>query len=264
MNKPTQEEFLSVLGPRYDRNFFEDPEGALATELDTKGILMLPGFLSEETLATLKTETSALKQGAYRSASSYNVFVLPNDPALPENSPRNRKFTTTKGCAADDEIPYRSALRKIYDADLFRTFIARLERIPAIFPYGDTLSSINVNYYDVGDSLEWHFDNADFALTLLVQACDKGGVYEYVPEMRYARDGSEDFDTLGSVLDGAIEPKRETVDEGTLMIFRGNRSVHRVSKVEQGERVLVTLNYNTRPGVPLSEESRMTFFGRLK
>ena len=52
--------------------------------------------------------------------------------------------------------------------------------------------------------------------------------------------------------------------EGDLMIFKGNKSIHQVTSVEEGERVLVTFNYNETKGVSLSEQSRRTFFGRIK
>ena len=50
----------------------------------------------------------------------------------------------------------------------------------------------------------------------------------------------------------------------SLMIFKGNKSIHQVTAVEEGERILVTFNYNEESGVSLSEQSRKTFFGRIK
>lgn len=276
-------EFKSVLGPSYNESFFADANGKLGRELDETGILVLSDFVSNEALTKLKVEAASLKKDAYKAESVYNLFVLPEDSTLPSDSPRNRKFKTTKGCAPDDTIPQDSVLRKIYDAPMFREFICKLQRLDAIYPYADTLSSININYYDKGDSLEWHFDNADFAITLLIKQCDEGGIYEYAPNVRYYKNQKGDtrfgkywknvryneyekvdYDTLGKIIDGEIQPKTATMSEGSLMIFRGNRSLHRVTKVEKGDRVLVTLNYNLQPGIPLSEKSRKTFFGRTE
>ncbi|HEY4474157.1 MAG TPA: 2OG-Fe(II) oxygenase [Candidatus Paceibacterota bacterium] len=264
MRKFNNQTLRKILGKKYDENFFSDGSGKLGRELDKKGILVLPDFLSNKALRALQKESVSLKKRAYRSESVYNLYVLPEDKKSAADSPRNRKFTTTKGCIADDQIPRDSILRKIYDAPLFRAFICRLQGLEAVFPYADTLSSININYYDPGDSLEWHFDNADFAVTLLLKNCEKGGVYEYVPNVRYTPKGEEDSATLTKILDGKLEPKRVAMEAGSLMIFRGNRSLHRVTPVESGERVLVTLNYNVKPGIPLSEKSRKTFFGRTK
>jgi len=254
---------MKTFGDKYNNRFFSDYDEKLRKEFDTSGILILSDFVSAEALDALQREATALKSVAYRSKSDYNVYILPQDPTLPQDSVRNKRFATTKGCVADDQIPRNSILRNIYDSKAFRAFLSKLQRIPAVFPYGDTLSSININYYDPGDSLEWHYDNADFALTLLLNKPEKGGIYEYVPNRRYADNGTEDYGAVAAILDGKIEPERVSVGEGSLMIFRGNRSLHRVTEVESGNRVLVTLNYNLKPGISLSEESRATFFGRL-
>ena len=208
--------------------------------------IMLPNFVSGSDLKKLQEEVARLKPKAYRSTSTYNVYVS-EDKNLPT-------ATTTKGCIPDDLVSKNSILRKIYDSDLFREFICRLQGVKRLYPYADKLSSININYYDPGDSLEWHFDNADFAITLLLKKCEQGGVYEYVPNTPQK--------SILDILGGKIKPQSADIQEGDLMIFRGNKSLHRVTKVEKGERVLVTLNYNEKPGIPLSEKSRMTFFGR--
>ncbi|OGI85848.1 hypothetical protein A3A05_02025 [Candidatus Nomurabacteria bacterium RIFCSPLOWO2_01_FULL_41_12] len=265
MNKQNiDKDFLSVLGDKYDKDFFTDKNGSLRQELDKTGVLVLPDFVSASTLKALQEEADILKKNAYKSESVYNLYVLPDDKSLSPDAPRNRKFRTTKGCVPDDQIPKKSILRKIYEADIFRGFMCKMQRLINIYSYSDNLSSININYYDPDDSLEWHFDNADFAVTLLVKNPKKGGIYEYFPNMRYGAESKEDYETLRKILDRKLKPKRVLMGEGTLMIFRGNRSLHRVTKVEVGERVLITLNYNIKPRIPLSEKSRMTFFGRTK
>jgi len=45
----------------------------------------------------------------------------------------------------------------------------------ALFEYADPLSSINVHYAGEGQELNWHFDNSEFAITLLLQAPLAGG-----------------------------------------------------------------------------------------
>jgi predicted 2-oxoglutarate/Fe(II)-dependent dioxygenase YbiX len=81
--------------------------------------------------------------------------------------------------------------------------------------------------------------------------------------MRY-KDGKEDFDFVEKILDNEISGIKVDSFEGDLMIFKGNKSIHQVSPVEEGERILVTFNYNETRGISLSEKSRKTFFGRLK
>ncbi len=61
-----------------------------------------------------------------------------------------------------------------------------------------------------------------------------------------------------------IEGEKIISDDGDLMIFKGNKSIHQVTEVIKGERILVTFNYNLTKGISLSEQSRKTFFGRIR
>jgi len=54
------------------------------------------------------------------------------------------------------------------------------------------------------------------------------------------------------------------MDAGSLVLFRGRDSMHRVTPNETDiTRTLVVLAYNALPNIELSESARMTFYGRL-
>lgn len=231
--------------------------------LEADGVIVLKNFLSDFAVRELQNEAKWYKKDAFKSSSSYNAYVLPQDTAYPADSARNKLFTTTKSCLPYDLIPKTSILRQIYNSEVFKEFLCKVIGVEALYPYGDPLSSININYYDVGDSLEWHFDNSDFALTLLIQQCEDGGIYEYFKNNRLNKLGEENYDGVLECINGVLEPRRSFEEAGSLMIFRGNKSLHRVTEIKKGERILVTFNYNTKPDIPLSEQSRMTFFGRV-
>lgn len=112
--------------------------------------------------------------------------------------------------------------------------------------------------------MNWHFDNSSFAITLLIQKPKGGGVFEYVRDVRDADAGDMNYELSGDVLAGKVPTKTLEMNPGTLVLFRGRNSMHRVTPV-QGDvtRMLVVFAYNTEPGVSLSESARMTFFGRL-
>jgi len=61
--------------------------------------------------------------------------------------------------------------------------------------------------------------------------------------MRYKND-KEDYDLVEKILDKKVKGTRVNSIEGDLMIFKGNKSIHQVTAVEEGERILVTFNYN--------------------
>ena len=75
------------------------------------------------------------------------------------------------------------------------------------------------------------------------------------------RDSYEGVDKL---LKNQISYDTLNMNSGTLVLFRGKNSIHRVTPVE-GEitRILAVLAYNSEPNISLSETSRMTFYGRL-
>ena len=251
-----------ILGSTYNDEFFT--KGSNYREsLEKNGILIFKSFISNSGLNLLQKEASDLKGSAFRSSSEYNVYISEYDNAFSADSPRNRIMSTSKKCIPNDLIPNQSILQKIYDSPLVRSFFLDLLDKDELHPYEDPLSSININYYDKGDALGWHFDNSDYTITLLVKNCIKGGVYEFFNDMRYKND-KEDYDLVEKILDKKVKGIKVDSLEGDLIIFKGNKSIHQVTAVEEGERILVTFNYNEESGVSLSEQSRRTFFGRIK
>ncbi|HBM69613.1 MAG TPA: arpA protein, partial [Rhodobacteraceae bacterium] len=134
----------------------------------------------------------------------------------------------------------------------------------ALFEYADPLSSINVHYAGEGQELNWHFDNSEFAITLLLQAPLAGGEFEYLRDLRDAEKGDMNFSGVQAVVEGKRQPEALSVEPGTLVLFRGRNAMHRVAPTQGArDRILVVLAYNSKPGIALSEAARMTFFGRL-
>ena len=251
----------SILGEKYKNGFFEKAS-SLSNILHNEGILVFDSFISSAGLVEIQKEAAILKPNSYKSSSEYNVYVSDYDDKFPSESPRNRIMSTTKKCIPNDLIPKDSILQKLYDSSYLKIFFCELLGKDNLYPYEDSLSSINVNYYDKGDALGWHFDNSDFTITLLVKNCIKGGIYEFFNDMRY-KNGKEDYAFVQRILDNKVSGTKVDSFEGDLMIFKGNKSIHQVTAVEEGERILVTFNYNTKMGVSLSEKSRETFFGRI-
>ena len=83
-------------------------------------------------------------------------------------------------------------------------------------------------------------------------------------DLRDADVGDMNYDGVRAVLDGDRQPQVLSMEPGTLVLFRGRNSLHRVSPNESDTtRMLAVLAYNAEPGVELSESARMTFYGRL-
>ncbi|NCF48610.1 MAG: 2OG-Fe(II) oxygenase [Bacteroidetes bacterium] len=232
--------------------------------LADEGALTIPGFFHESAVASIIAEVEAEKPNAYFTSSTHNVYLTsPRDDLGPEHV-FNRQITSSKGCITTDQIPPSSGLHIVYEAPEFRAFLAQIVGEAELDEYADPLSSINVHFAGDGQELGWHFDNSSFAVTLLLQAPTGGGEFQYVRDLRDADAGDLNFTGVEAVLDGRTPPSVLAADPGTLMLFRGRNSMHRVTPtLGSRTRILVVLAYNAAPGIALSEAARMTFYGRL-
>ncbi len=237
---------------------------ASQSALDENGVLVLEGFIRPNALAMMQAEAASGQDQAYFCTQSHSVYLTPTDPNRDTDHPVNRQIESSKGCICDDVVPTDSPLRSLYNDAAFRDFIKHATGEMELHPYADPLSSINIHYANRGQELGWHFDNSSFAITLLIQKPEAGSRFEYVKDLRDADAGDMNFDGVQALLDGTLEPQVLTMEPGTLVLFRGRNSVHRVSPNESDTtRMLAVLAYNAEPGVELSESARMTFYGRL-
>ena len=132
----------------------------------------------------------------------------------------------------------------------------------AVHRYADPFGALNLAVMGEGDELQWHFDQTDFVVSLAVQSADEGGAFEVLPKVRTADE--EHYDLVEAGLDGdhtgvvtvAMVP-------GTLLVFEGRRSLHRVSPIAGPTlRHVGLLGYDTSPGTQSSELLRAIRYGR--
>lgn len=260
-----------------DRYPLDDP-GLLARcrdRLDADGALVLSGFFAPTMVRTVLDESlPRIDEAFFTIDDTHNVYLTPPDPSLPADHAVNRQVTSTKGCLAHDQVSPSSPLHTVYDSPLFRRFLCQVLGTDAIFPYADNVSGINVHFHLDGQELGWHFDNSSFAVTALMQAPDRGGVFQYVPSLRDADAADMNYEGVEAVLDwrsaghgGDAGPAPQIHDlpiaPGDLVLFRGRNSLHRVTPSHgPTPRVLVVFAYNTEPGIGLSESAKQTFYGR--
>lgn len=248
------------------QNPVEDPAFVLHCKqaLDTKGVLVLKQFLSDSALTSIKADGMNNKDKAYYTSSTHNVYLSPSDNAYNDQHPRNRAVTSSKGCITTDQIPTESVLHTLYENERFKSFLCAVLNEKELHEYADSLSSINLHYASDGQELGWHFDNSSFAITLLIEKPEDGGVFEFVKDARDADNDNMNYELVGDVLDNKIEVNQLAMNPGDLVLFRGRNSMHRVTPtVGDITRMLVVLAYNTEPGISLSETARETFYGRL-
>lgn len=238
---------------------------ACKRDINKHGVLVLDGFLTPQAIDAVRNEGKQKQNLAYYTASDHNVYLAPSDPAYPADHIRNRSVTSSKGCITTDQIPEDSPLRSLYNNQEFKTFLCAVLEENSLHHYADPLSSINLHYAAAGQELGWHYDNSSFAITLLIQKPEAGGTFEYVKDARNADEGNMAHEFTERILDGEVQPRCLNMQEGSLVLFRGKNSIHRVTPtIGDVTRMLVVLAYNKESGVSLSESARMTFYGRLE
>jgi hypothetical protein len=231
-------------------------------ELAAVGASDLEGFLRPAAVAAVADWAMTAMPHAYRTDTEHNVYFTVGDPGLPAGDPRRIRVRSAKGGLAYDQIPSGSPLRVAYQSDELTAFIGAALGRETLYRHADQLGALNVMYYAQGDELGWHFDGADFVVVLMLQSPLAGGQFEYVPMLRSAED--ENPDGVRRLLQGDRSGLRVMSSAaGTLVLFRGHLSPHRVTPVAGSRpRINAVLSYASTPVAQLSDYARQLFYGR--
>jgi hypothetical protein len=246
--------------PIEDRGFVNSSK----KRLEEDGALIIPEFLNKEVVSDLVKEAKNRQHMAFYTKSTHNVYLTPKSEEYKDDHIFNKQIISSKGCITTDQIPEDSYLKTIYKSNIFKKFIANLVDEKVLYEYEDPLSSINVHYASEGQELGWHFDNSSFAVTLLLQKPIGGGVFEYFKDVRNSEKADFAFEKVESIVQGILEPSILKIEPGTLVLFKGRNSIHRVTPtIGDLTRYLVVFAYNSKPGVSLSKSAQKTFYGRI-
>ena len=99
---------------------------ACRKEFDETGVFVMEGFVRKDAIEAVRDEGLANKDKVFKSAKQHNVYLTPADEAFAEGHARNRLVTSSKGCITDDLMPQSSALRTLYNAPAFRSFLCEV------------------------------------------------------------------------------------------------------------------------------------------
>lgn len=233
-------------------------------QLAETGCCLLPGFLIEQALQIMAAEAVALAPLAHRTPGSRGTAYLDApDESFPEGHPKRRLQPTSVGAVAYDLIPWDSLVRYLYEWDGLLDFLAAALGKEKLYRYADPLGALNIAAMHAGEALLWHFDQTDFVVSLLLQKCRAGGVFEFVPNIRSAE--TPNYEGVWALLDGSRDGVIEVdMAPGTLVLFEGRNSIHRVSPIEDDrERLIALLGYDTKPGTMSSERLKLRRYGRV-
>jgi hypothetical protein len=232
-------------------------------QMQETGACEIPGFVRPEALPQFVDDARRLAPLAHRSGGLGTVYLGFPDESFPIDHPRQWLGNYALGAVAYDLFPGGSPIRRLYEWDELRAFVAAILGLETIYPYADPLGALNLAVMADGDELQWHFDQTDFVVSLALQDGDEGGDFEVAPFVRNAAD--ERYDDVAGVLAGNCAPLTVfPMTPGTLLVFAGRNSIHRVSPIAGSTARLVGLfGYDTKPGTMSSELLKAVRYGRV-
>lgn len=232
--------------------------------LEENGCANLPGFLREAALSSTVPHLEELMQTtSFRHVAHHNIYFKDEIEGLAPDHPALTKLTTSHNTLTADQLT-GTALDQVFRWPPLADFLAELFGKPKLYPMADPLAALNVMGYGEGDGIAWHFDRAEFTVTILLQAPEKGSMFRYVHNLRSRTD--ENYDAVAKMLLGESSDIIDApASPGTLTIFQGYRSAHCVTPNESKKRRLVSvLSYMEQPDVLFSAADRVRFYGRAE
>ena len=201
------------------------------TSLRGDGCAVLKDLVRPEALAAMSAESHAIKPATHYSEMKINAyFGTEPDPTLPEHHPGNVFIERSSGFTPGDAFPDDSPIDAMYRWEPLLAFVADCLEIPALYCYSDPLACLTINVLNPGQQFSWHYDNNDFAVTVLLDEADDGGLFRYAPNIRSRED--ENAAAAAAVMRGDDAPVT-TLDlrPGDMQIFQGRYSLHEVTRV---------------------------------
>lgn len=233
-------------------------------QLDKDGSCLFPDFVIPEALGTMTDQAKNIAHLAYPGPTEVSPYFfnykLGEGQDLPDSHPLRRKGKRNLAQVATDLIPADFLLSQLFHSPEMLQFLSAIIDQP-VYRNEDPYQSLNISVMDPGGCQQWHFDSGTMVMTLLLQEPESGGVFEYSPGIR--SDDDENFEAVEAVLDGDLSSViRNNLKAGTLSLFRGHYSLHRVTEVEGNQqRLQAILGYTTRQGHIGNKESSILHYG---
>jgi hypothetical protein len=237
---------------RYPLDRLESPAGrdlvarcreALAEE----ALCLLPGFLKPAGIAAMCPEVQSLAPQAYRGEYRRQAYSWRDPSAFPEDHPRAMPHLERKGVVTYDMVPADSAIRALYEWDPLLAFVRSVVGESVLYRCADPYLSLELSVMRADDHHGWHFDTNEFVVSLMLQAAEAGGVFEYAPHIRSEAD--DNYEAVRALFHGSAERLVAVpLAPGTLSLFKGRFSAHRVTTVRgRRDRLMAIFSFTKTP-----------------
>ena len=224
---------------RYPVHRLDDADGQelvmrCQKDLDANAASALHDFIRPEAIKRMAAEASGLIPTSYRHAGKPRQTYPDLDPAAKDDpvaqSVRAMKQPNSNNQVLNYQIPNNSDFRVMFLWPELKEFVRRVLRVETLYQSQCPHLGLTYKIAFEGDNDGWHYDPNDGVVTLLLQSPDKGGEFEYAPNIR-----TEDNENYAGVKQLFDDPEAygQRVEQrpGTLTFFNGRHSMHRVREV---------------------------------
>ena len=233
-------------------------------ELDQFSCSTIPNFILPKSLKVMSLELEKQLDEVYMSKESINPYLYAKDDfKLPKDHPKRTFMNRYNGYLNSNCFPKNSEMKYLYETDELLKFVSECLGVSPIYRWADPLACHAYNVMEPEGILPWHFDSCEFTLSLMIQKPEKGGVFEYCPNIR--EPGNENFDEVKKVLNGdRSRVKQLKLEPGDLQIFKGRFTLHRVTKIEgQKSRYMCIPAYVLDPWRVNTPEHSKAIYGKV-
>jgi len=227
------------------------------TDLRQNALCFLPGFLREHAVSLLANEIQAMSAQALGNDHLRTAYSWLDNRGFGPDHPRSMLFRRKFKYIITDQIAEQAMIKALFMWQPLTDFVRDALGFKSLYRSTCPTQSIQLNIMDEGDVLPWHFDTNDGVVSLLVEQADDGGEFQLAPYVR-----SEDNENYEMVMQAMQADPRVIVEPrmpaGTLILFNGRRSLHRVSPVGKTRkpRSIVLYSYDEQQDMKFPKKTQ--------
>ena len=231
-------------------------------EFADNGVCLFRDFLLPESTKKMCQEVHKIVGQAHECRETHNCFLGRVENQSSPDEIRSIAQTTSLGVIGFDQLTEDGSLVLLYQDDKIRNFLGDILGLSEFYRLADPIGAMTVNVMNSGHSHGWHFDEALFTVSVMLQSAKGGGEFEYLSGVKNGQ--RTNYKKLQDVLNGDKNDVRTVpIVPGSLLLFGGKHMLHRVTKVSgDATRLITTLCYRDKPGITNSPEVRQMFYGR--
>lgn len=216
--------------------------------LQQGALFSMTEFIRPGAIAQMAQELEALVPGSCRYDRDRNAYVYEKQ-RWPADHPRGRLHRCSYHQVLNYQIANNSPLRQIYYWQPLTEFLRRLCGFETFYRSDCPQLALSAKIASDGDTDGWHFDTNDVVFSLLLQAPEAGGKFEYAPFVR--TESNQNYAAVERVLgDPQRQARRPSMSLGDFNVFMGDLSLHRVTPVIGARKRIVALFcYDRDPGM---------------